>query len=150
MMPYFKAPYRWAMSDDGNDLLGMAQRYGPYSFVINEDKIARATAEDQGWDLWNDPSNAGRYAVQETDDWNVFTLCMIAGFSPFVEPSDDEAAKFEAAARSMFKGANPVGDIATCNQAPVSGEIDASLPVGSYSVTGITSCRGQGCSYLLF
>src|SRR3546814_11173900 len=70
MMPDFKAPYRWAMSDDGNDLLGMAQRYGPYSFVINEDKIARATAEDQGWELWNDPANAGRYAVQETDDWH--------------------------------------------------------------------------------
>src|SRR5690606_23904627 len=85
MMPEFKAPYRWAMSEDGNDLLGIAQRYGPYSFVINEDRIARATAEDQGWDLWNDAANAGRYAVQETDDWNVFTLCMIAGCSPFVE-----------------------------------------------------------------
>ena len=135
MMPDFKAPYRWAMSDDGNDLLGMAQRYGPYRFVINEDKIARATAEDQGWDLWNDPANAGRYAVQETDDWNVFTLCLIAGFNPFVEHSDAEATRFEAAAKSLFKGAKLVGDIATCNQALVSGEIDFYLPGGTYSAS---------------
>src|SRR3546814_11239901 len=91
------------MSEDGNDLLGIAQRYGPYSFVINEDKIARDTAEDQGWDLWNDAANAGRYAVQETDDWNVFTLCMIAGFSPFVEHSDAEAAKFEEIGRASCR-----------------------------------------------
>lgn len=135
MMPEFKAPYRWAMSEDGNELLGMAQRYGPYSFVINEDRIARATAEDQGWDLWNDAANAGRYAVQESDDWNVFTLCLIAGFSPFVEHSDAEVAKFEAAARGLFKGAKLVGDIATCNQALVSGEIDFYLPGGTYSAS---------------
>ena len=54
MLPAFKPPYRWAMSDDGSELLGMAQRFGPYSFVVNTDKISRATAEDQGWDLWND------------------------------------------------------------------------------------------------
>ena len=58
MLPAFKPPYRWAMSDDGNDLLGMAQRFGPYSFVVNTDKISRATAEDQGWDLWSDDANA--------------------------------------------------------------------------------------------
>lgn len=135
MMPQFKPPYPWAMSEDGNDLLGIAQRYGPYSFVINEDKISRATAEDQGWDLWNDPANAGRYAVQETDDWNVFTICLIAGFNPFVEHNDEQVARFEAAARSLFKGAKLVGDIATCNQSLVSGEIDFYLPGGTYSAS---------------
>ena len=54
MLPGFKAPYKWAMDDAGANLLGMAQRFGPYSFVVNTDKISRATAEDQGWDLWND------------------------------------------------------------------------------------------------
>ena len=44
------------MSDDGKDLLGMAQRFGPYSFVVNTDKISRKTAEDEGWDLFNDPN----------------------------------------------------------------------------------------------
>ena len=46
MLPAFKPPYRWAMSDDGSELLGMAQRFGPYSFVVNTDKVSRATAED--------------------------------------------------------------------------------------------------------
>ena len=94
MLPAFKPPYRWAMSDDGNELLGMCQRFGPYSFVVNTDKISRKTAEDQGWDLWNDPANDGKYGILESDDWNVFNLCLIAGFNPFVDHTDAEVAAF--------------------------------------------------------
>ena len=41
MLPDFKPPYRWAMSEDGKELIGMAQRFGPYSFVVNTDKVSR-------------------------------------------------------------------------------------------------------------
>ena len=84
-------------------LLGMAQRYGPYSFVVNTDKVSRATAEDQGWDLWNDPANDKKYGVLESDDWNVFNICCIAGFDPFKEHSAEEIAKFgEASVRRIY------------------------------------------------
>ena len=135
MLPAFKPPYRWSLSEDESQLIGMAQRFGPYSFVVDTDKISRATAEDQGWNLVNDPAMAGRYAVQETDDWNVFDLCLIAGFDPFREHTDEEVTKFEAAARKLFKDAKLVGDIATMNQALVSGEIDMYLPGGTYSAS---------------
>jgi spermidine/putrescine transport system substrate-binding protein len=135
MLPAFKAPYRWAMSDDGKELLGMAQRFGPYNFVVNTDKISRATAEDQGWDLWNDPSSKINYAVQETDDWNIFSLCLIAGFDPFREHTDAEVAKFTEAANRLFKNAKLVGDIPTLNQGLISGEIDVYLPGGTYSAS---------------
>lgn len=133
MMPAFKPPYKWAMDDSGSQLIGMAQRFGPYSFVVNTDKISRATAEDQGWNLWNDAANAGRYGVLESDDWNVFCLCCIAGFDPFKEHSDDEVAKFTEAADRVFKGAKVVADLATMNQSLVSGEIDFHLTGGTYS-----------------
>ena len=64
MLPAFKPPYHWAMSDDGRELLGMCQRFGPYSFVVNTDKVSREMAEDEGWNLWNDGGIAGPYAVQ--------------------------------------------------------------------------------------
>ena len=76
MMPAFKPPYHWAMSEDGKDLLGMCQRFGPYSYVVNTDKISRATAEDVGWDLFVDPANKGKYGILESDDWNVFNICV--------------------------------------------------------------------------
>jgi spermidine/putrescine transport system substrate-binding protein len=147
MLPDFKPPYRWAMSDDGKELLGMCQRFGPYSFVVNTDKVSRQTAEDQGWDLWNDASMAGRYAVQETDDWNVFTICLIAGFDPFREHTDEEVAKFTETANRLFKQAKLVGDIPTLNQSLISGEIDLYLPGGTYSASparadGATNIRG--------
>ena len=135
MLPMFKPPYHWAMSEDGKELLGMCQRFGPYSFVVNTDKVSRATAEDVGWDLWNDPANAGKYGVLESDDWNVFDICLISGFDPFRVHNDDEVAKFEETAKRVFKGAKVVGDIATMNQAFVAGEIDFHMTGGTYSAS---------------
>ena len=76
----------------------MAQRFGPYSFVVNTDKVSRETAEDQGWDLWNDPANAGKYGMLELDDWNVFNIFLIAGIDPFREHTPDELTKFSETA----------------------------------------------------
>ncbi len=135
MLPAFKPPYRWAMSEDGKDLLGMAQRFGPYSFVVNTDKISRATAEEQGWNLFNDPALEGRYGILESDDWNVFDIFLTAGINPFVEHTDAEMKTFEETAIKIFKGAKMVGDIATMNQALVSGEIDLHFTGGTYSVS---------------
>jgi len=135
MMPAFKAPYKWAMDEAGENLLGMAQRFGPYSYVVNTDKISRATAEDQGWNLWNDAANAGKYGILESDDWNVFNICLIAGFDPFKVHSDEEIAKFKETAEKVFKGAKVVGDIATMNQALISGEIDFHMTGGTYSAS---------------
>ena len=135
MLPAFKAPYKWAMDEKGEQLIGMAQRFGPYSFVVNTDKVSRATAEDQGWNLWNDPANDKKYGILESDDWNVFNICCIAGFDPFKIHTDDEVAKFTETAKRVFKGAKVVGDIATMNQALVSGEIDFHLTGGTYSAS---------------
>ena len=86
----------------------MAQRFGPYSFVVNTDKIDRKSAEEQGWDLFNDPKLAGRYGIQESDDWNVFDIFLIAGIDPFKEHSEDEMNKFKETAVRVFKGAKMV------------------------------------------
>ena len=135
MMPAFKPPYKWAMDESGKDLLGMAQRFGPYSFVVNTDKVSRQTAEDQGWDLFNDAANAKKYGILESDDWNVFNICVISGFDPFKEHSADEVTKFTDTAKRVFKNAKLVGDIAAMNQALVSGEIDFHLTGGTYSAS---------------
>lgn len=135
MMADFKPPYKWAMDDSGQQLIGMAQRFGPYSFVVNTDKVSRATAEEQGWNLFNDPKLAGRYGILESDDWNVFGICAIASFDPFKAHSAEEIKKFEETAKRVFAGKKVVGDIATMNQALVAGEIDLHLTGGTYSVS---------------
>ncbi len=153
MLPEFKAPFHWAMSDDGKDLLGMAQRFGPYSFVVNTDKVSRKMAEDEGWDLFNDKAIVGRYGVQESDDWNVFDMFLVAGIDPFKVHNDAEMATFLATAKRIYKGAKLIGDMASLNQALISGEIDLYLTGGTYSVSparadgypnlrGITPLRG--------
>lgn len=135
MLPMFKWPYKWAMSADGSELLGSCQRFGPYSFVVNTNKISRATAESTGWDLFNDSKLAGRYGILESDDWNVFGIFIVAGIDPFKEHTNTELEKFSETAKRVFKGAKLIGDIAAMNQALVSGEIDLHLTGGTYSVS---------------
>ncbi|MBO0662569.1 PotD/PotF family extracellular solute-binding protein [Jiella sp. MQZ9-1] len=135
MLPQFHPPYKWAMSDDGSELLGMTQRFGPYSFVVNTKKISRKTAEETGWDLFNDPSLAGKYGILESDDWNVFNIFLVAGIDPFKTHTPEEMKTFSDTALKVFKGARVIGDIATMNQALVSGEIDLHLTGGTYSVS---------------
>jgi spermidine/putrescine transport system substrate-binding protein len=147
MLPAFKPPYKWALDESGKELIGMCQRFGPYSFVVNTDKVSRETAEDQGWDLWNDDANAGKYGIQESDDWNVFDLCCIAGFDPFKEHTDEEVTRYTDTAKRVFKNAKVVGDLATMNQLLVSGDIDFYLTGGTYSCSparadGATNIRG--------
>ncbi len=133
MLPAFKPPYQWSLSATGEDLIGMAQRFGPYSFVLNTDKVSRAMGEDEGWDLFNDAGMSKRYGIQETEDWQVFSICMMAGLDPFVMHTDPQVAAFEAQAKKVFQNAALVGDLATMNQALISGEIDAYWPGGTYS-----------------
>ena len=135
MLPAFKPPYKWAMDDSGKELLGMCQRFGPYSFVVNTKKIARKTAEETGWDLFNDPKLSGKYGIQESDDWNVFNIFVIAGIDPFKMHTPQELTKFEETAKRVFKGAKLIGDIAAMNQALISGEIDLYMTGGTYSVS---------------
>lgn len=135
MLPQFKWPYKWAMDEAGTELIGSVQRFGPYSFVVNTEKVSRATAEDTGWDLFNDPALSGKYGILESDDWNVFGLFVIAGIDPFKVHTPEELEKFSETAKKVFKGAKLIGDIATMNQALVSGEIDLHLTGGTYSVS---------------
>ncbi len=43
MMEPFNKDYKRCYSE-GGDLLGMIQRLGPFNFVVNTDKVSRATA----------------------------------------------------------------------------------------------------------
>lgn len=135
MLPAFKPPYNWAMSEDGKELLGMAQRFGPFSFVVNTDKISRDTAEKEGWKLWADSSLDGKFGIQESDDWNVADIFMIAGIDPYREHTPEELEKFAETARHIFGKAKIVGDIATLNQALVNGDISCYLSGGTYTAS---------------
>jgi len=147
MLPDFAAPYPLAFADDGN-LLGMPQRYGPFSFVVNTDKISRATAEEQGWNLFLDPAMKGRYGVLTYDNWNIIHMCLTAGLNPF-EPVEGAAAdKFKQTATTIFGGAKLLtDDLVAMNTALINGEIDAYFTGGTYTASparfdGATNIRG--------
>ncbi len=135
MLPAFKAPYKWAVDETNEQLLGMCQRFGPAGFVVNTKKISRETAEKTGWELFNDPKLAGRYGVLESDAWNVFDIFLLAGIDPFKDHSPLEMDQFKTTAAQVFKNARLVGNYAAMNLALAAGDIDLQFTGGIYSVS---------------
>ncbi len=135
MLPGFKDPYPLAFAANG-DLIGMPQRYGPFSFVVNTDKISRESAEEQGWNLFLDADMKGRYGVLTYDNWNIMHMCLTGGQNPF-EPIDAEGLKtFEATAKGIFGGAKLLtDDLVAMNTALINGEIDAYFTGGTYTAS---------------
>ncbi|MFK7889989.1 MAG: PotD/PotF family extracellular solute-binding protein [Granulosicoccus sp.] len=147
MLPEFKAPYQLAFADDG-ELIGMPQRYGPFSFVVNTDKISREMAEDQGWKLFLDSAMKDRYGVLTYDNWNIMHMCLTGDQNPF-EPMDEAGfATFQSTAENIFAGAKLLSDdLVAMNTALINGEIDAYFTGGTYTASparydGATNIRG--------
>ncbi len=126
----------------------MLQRFGPFSFVVNTNKISRDMAEDQGFKLFLDPAMKGRYGVLTYDNWNIMHMCIAADVDPFKSHSEAEFAAFEKVARQVFKGAKLLtDDLVGMNTALVNGEIDAYFTGGTYTASparfdGETQVRG--------
>lgn len=146
MSPEFAKPYPLAFSDNA-DLIGMPQRYGPFSFVVNTDKISRKTAEEVGWDLFFDPKMKNRYGVLTYDNWNIIHMCIAAGLNPFEKLDAAGMAKFKTAAEQIFGGAKLLSDdLVAMNTALINGEIDAYFTGGTYTASparldGLTNVR---------
>lgn len=146
MIEKFKPPYHWAMSEDGEHLLGVVQRFETFDFVVNSDVISPALARDEGWDLFNNPDFANRYGILAYEDWNVMNMCLGAGIHPFRDKSEADYAAFEETARLWIQNAKLITtDFSALNLAIINGEIDAYFTGGTYS---ITSARLEGINNL--
>ena len=148
MMDQFKGPYSLALDDAGEDLIGMVQRFGPFSFVVNTDKISKEMAEDQGFKLFLDSAMQGRYGVLTYDNWNIMHMCVTADLNPFETIDDAGKAAFSEMAATIFAGAKLLtDDLVAMNTALINGEIDAYFTGGTYTASparfdGQTQIRG--------
>lgn len=146
MLPEFAEPYSLAFAENG-DLLGMPQRYGPFSFVVNTDKISRETAEDEGWNLFFDEKMKGRYGVLTYDNWNIIHMAMASGLNPFQAIEGEDQQKFKTTAEYIFGNARLLtDDLVAMNTALINGEIDAYFTGGVYTASparfdGLTNVR---------
>jgi len=146
MFEKFAPPYYWAMSESGENLLGVVQRFETFDFVVNSDVISPQLASDEGWDIFNNPDFANRYGILAYEDWNVMDMCMGAGIHPFAEKTEADFEKFAQVAKRWIDNAKLITtDFAQLNLAVINGEIDAYFTGGTYS---ITSARLEGINNL--
>ena len=134
MLPGFDRLYRWARDAEGT-LIGICQRFGPFNLVVNTNRIDRASAEDQGFDLANERAPRP-YGILLYEDFNLFHICMGAGLDPFSSLGEDGKARFDATARRWFEGAVVVtDDHFELNRALVDGTVDFYLSGGIYTAS---------------
>jgi spermidine/putrescine transport system substrate-binding protein len=134
MTEKFHMPYKWAMSKDGEDLLGIVQRYETFDFVVNSDVISPDLARDEGWDLFNNPDFERRYGILAYEDWNVMDICMGAGVHPFKVKTDEEIARFtDTCHRWIQNAAFITTDFVQLNLAVINREIDLYFTGGTYT-----------------
>jgi len=144
MFEKFAMPYQWALSKDGENLLGVVQRFETFDFVINSDVISPALAKDEGWDMFNNPDFAQRYGILAYEDWNVMDICMGAGIHPYKPKTEDDFVKFEATARMWINNAKLITtDFVQLNLAILNGEIDMYFTGGTYTAS---SARAEGAT----
>ncbi|MCS7009673.1 MAG: PotD/PotF family extracellular solute-binding protein, partial [Chthoniobacterales bacterium] len=145
-MPYIQKMMHWFYNDKMGvnpfalgpygELLGMMQRFGPFSFVVNTKKISRQTAEDQGFPMFLDPSLKNRYGILAYDNWNVMHLCITAGINPFTKLTEEQFATYSDVCKRIFAGAKLItADLVQMNQALVNGEIDCYFTGGTYTAS---------------
>jgi spermidine/putrescine transport system substrate-binding protein len=136
MMSAFHPPYEWAMDKTGEHLLGMTQRFGPFNFVVNTDKISRSMGEDQGFNIFLDPAMKGKYGILTYDNWNIYHMCVTAGVDPFKSHSKAEIDAFAKVCKQIFNGAKLLtDDLVAMNLALINGEIDAYFTGGTYTAS---------------
>ncbi|MCZ6719925.1 MAG: PotD/PotF family extracellular solute-binding protein [Alphaproteobacteria bacterium] len=137
MLPEFQPPFYWASSEDGEHLLGVCQRFDTGEFVINSDVIDWRTAQEVGWDLFNDKANAGRIGMLAYDNWNIMNACMGAGVDPFKPHSEEEIASFDKTIHNWMNATKFISDdFVQMNLAMVNGEIDLYYVGSTYTCSG--------------
>ncbi|MEO1194086.1 MAG: PotD/PotF family extracellular solute-binding protein [Pseudomonadota bacterium] len=148
MLPAFRGPYPLSMDASGKELIGMVQRFGPFSFVVNTDKISRQMAEDQGYKLFLDAAMNDRYGILTYDNWNIMHMCMTGDINPFEPLNEAQFQTFETTAKAIFGGAKLLtDDLVAMNTALINGEIDAYFTGGTYTASparfdGLSNVRG--------
>ena len=134
LLPWLAEHLHWTLSSDGTERIGIGQRFGPFNIVINEERLSRTHAEDEGFGMRRDDAQRGRYAVLAYDDFNIHHICIDAGLNPFRPLEHDDEERFGETARAWFAGASQVtNNHVILNQALLDGEIDFYLSGGLFT-----------------
>lgn len=133
--PVYSDLLPWSYDAAGN-LIGIGQRFGPFNLVINANAISRVSAEDQGFNLANDPRNHKRFGILNYPDFNVFHFCIGAGLNPFSNMGSTEIDRVRQTARDWYTAAKYVeDDHHRLNKALVDREIDFYISGGIYTAS---------------
>ncbi len=132
--PQFDDFFSCAMSRDGQNILGICQRFGPFNLVVNTNAIDAATARAEGFQLADDPANMGQFGLLDYPEFNVMHAAIACGLDPFLEMRNAEQVR--VADKLRYWRENAVlftSDHLELNEALVSGHIRFYISGGVYT-----------------
>ena len=96
----FKYLSKWTKSNDNKNIIGIAQRFGSFNFVINDKLVSKKTAELNGFNLMLELEN--EYGVLLFEDFNIMHISLSAGINPFKDLTNSEYLKFDSACKNWL------------------------------------------------
>ena len=134
LLPVFDRFKKWAR--DGNDIIGVCQRFGAFNLVVNSRRIDIHSAEEQGFSLANDLNNRNRFGILSYEDFNLFHLCIGSDINPFDSLNDQQEKKvIDTAIRWCESAAIISNNHHRLNRALVDGDIDFYISGGVYTAS---------------
>jgi spermidine/putrescine transport system substrate-binding protein len=107
------------------------------SFVVNTEKISKATATDEGANIALEQSMKGRYGVLDFPYETIYMLCVIAGVNPYKKKTKAELEACKKIIRQVILNARLIGSPAMLNNALLNGEIDMYVAGGTFTVSSL-------------
>ena len=127
---------RWSRSVNGNQKIGICQRFGTFNFVVNTNRISQDLAQDVGFKLAAEPDFFHRYGILLYEDFNIFHICITADINPFQPLNSVQETVFKTTARDWFRNAALItDDHHSLNKALIDGQIDFYLSGGVYTAS---------------
>lgn len=124
-----------ATGTDGS-VIGVPQRCGPFNLVINENRLSRTLATEQGFRLALERDFHGRFGILAYEDFNIMHIAIAAGLDPFQTFTDRDLTSFSCAARDMCYAAKVItDDHNVLNRALIDGVIDFYVSGGTYTAS---------------
>lgn len=128
---------------DGESLVGICQRFGPFNLVVDINQVDASTARDEGFSMAEEKENKGRFGLLLYPEFNVMHAAIACGIDPFKTMSAAEEACVTGKIRQWQDDALICSsDYTVLNQALIDGQIRFYISGGVYTA-GIARRAGH-------
>ena len=134
LLSQFKSFFDCGWSNDGQSMLGVCQRFGPFNLVINTQLINADTVRAEGFNIADDPALKGKFGVLDYPEFNIMHAAISCGINPFEPMTLSEQSRVSQKLQYWYESAFLItADHNELNKALINEDISLYISGGVYT-----------------